>query len=100
MATIETRRGAKRNCRVSIRLKDQPPVSRSFTKLTAAKDWARRIETEMRDGALAPGSGRTVSDLIDVFMADQLCADARRPPALVARQTGRTSVSCSRWLGT
>jgi integrase len=73
MATIETRKGTKRTAyRVSIRLKGHPPVHRSFTKLTAAKDWARRIETEMRDGTYAAGSGRTVAEAIDAFLAQEL----------------------------
>jgi integrase len=73
MATIETRKGARRTTyRAAIRLNGYPPVYRSFRTLTAAKAWAGRVETEMRDGAYAAGSGRTVAEAIDAFLAEQL----------------------------
>jgi integrase len=85
MATIEARKGANgTSYRVSIRLKGHPPVYGRFSRLTAAKAWASRIETEMRDGAYATGSGRTVAEAIDAFLAEQL-ADKKDQRTLAAR---------------
>jgi integrase len=73
MASIETRKGAKRTTyRVVIRLKGHPPVYRSFTKLAAAKDFIQRTETEMRDGMYAAGGGRTLAEAIDACLREEL----------------------------
>ncbi len=85
MASIETRKGAKgTSYRVKVRLEGHPPADRSFTKLSAAKDWARRIESQMRDGTYAAGSGKTVAEAIDAFLAEEL-ADKKDQRMLAAR---------------
>ena len=85
MANIETRKGAKgTSYRVKVRLEGHPPADRSFTKLSAAKDWARRIESQMRDGTYAAGSGKTVTEAIDAFLAEEL-ADKKDQRMLAAR---------------
>jgi integrase len=73
MATIETRKGAKRTTyRAVIRLNGHPRVSRSFTKLAAAKDFIQRTETGMRDGIYAAGSCRTLAEAIDACLREEL----------------------------
>ena len=74
MASIETRRSAKGTTtyRVKIRLEGHPPAARSFTRLSPARDWARHIESQMRDGTYAAGSGKTVSEMIHAFIAAEL----------------------------
>jgi integrase len=73
MATIETRRSAKGTVyRVKVRLEGQPPVSRSFTRLAAAKAWAADVESRMRNGLFAASSGRTVAEAVDAFLDAEL----------------------------
>ncbi len=85
MATIEPRTSAKGiSYRVKIRLQGHPPTDRSFTKLSAAKDWARRTESQMRDGIYAAGSGRTLAETIDAFIASEL-PDMKDQRMLAAR---------------
>jgi integrase len=85
MATIETRKGAKGiSYRIKVRLEGHPPADRSFTRLSAAKDWGRFIESQMRDGTYAAGSGKTVAEAIDSFLAEEL-TDKKDQRMLAAR---------------
>jgi len=73
MATIEARRSAKGTTyRVKVRRDGGPPVSRTFTRLAAAKAWGADTETAIRDGRYAAGSGRTLAEAIDAFLACEL----------------------------
>ncbi len=103
MATIEARKGAKRTTyRVSIRLKGQPPVHRSFTRLTDARNWAQRIETEMRKGTYSAGSRRTLAEAIDAFRVSQMKTPSARPfmqqmNRLQAREQQRHASALTQW---
>ena len=73
MATIETRKGANGTTyRVRVRLDGKPPQTRTFTRLAAAKAWAAAAESAVRDGQFAIGSGRTLAEAIDTFLATEL----------------------------
>ena len=85
MATIEARKGAKGTTyRVKVRLDGKPPASRTFTRYAAAKAWAATTESAMRDGSFAAGSGRTLDEAIDGFLASEL-ADKKDQRMLGAR---------------
>jgi integrase len=75
MASIETRKSAKgATYRVKVRLEGGPPVTRTFTRLAAAKAWAAETETAIRNGLYAAGSGRTLAAAIDAFLTSELTA--------------------------
>jgi integrase len=87
MATIERRTSARgTSYRVKIRLDGKPPVSRTFTRHSAAKAWGTATEAALRDGTYATGSGHSVADAIDVFLASKLATkkDQRMPAARAA----------------
>jgi integrase len=69
MATIR-KRGA--TYFVEIRRKGHPPQRNSFKTNTAAKSWARRIETSMDDGSwidVTVASAATVEEILDRYIA-------------------------------
>jgi hypothetical protein len=75
MATIERRTSAKgTSYRVKIRLTGKPPVSRTFSRHHAAKAWASATEATLRDGTHATGSGHTVTEAINGFLAAKLAS--------------------------
>jgi integrase len=85
MATIEARKSAKGiTYRVKVRLDGRTPASRSLTRLAPAKAWAAETESAMRNGLYASGSGRTLAEAIDGFLAAEL-ADKKDPRMLHAR---------------
>ena len=54
--------------RVKIRLKGQVPESASFTRLTDAREWGKKIESEMKAGRYFGVSKRhTVSEMLDSY---------------------------------
>lgn len=88
MATIEARKSAKRTTtyRVRVRLDGKPPVTRTFARLAAAKAWATQTEAAIRDGSYAAGSGRTVAEAVDAFLAGGL-PGKKDPRMLTTRVT-------------
>ena len=85
MASIETRKSAKGiTYRVKIRLEGKPPVTRTFTRLAAAKSFVAESESALRNGRYAIGSGRTLAAAIDAFLHAELAGkktSARLRPA-------------------
>jgi hypothetical protein len=77
MATIEKRENAKREIRyrVRIRLRGEKPRTRTFERLTDAKAWAAKVETDLGHGTYVPTTAdrrRTLADLIDKYLAEHL----------------------------
>ena len=77
MATIEPRElqdGTKRY-RVRVRLQGELPRTKTFKRLTDAKAWAAKIESDMGHGAYVPTTAdrrRTLHDLIDKYRTEYL----------------------------
>jgi integrase len=76
MSTIERRKDSRGELtyRAKVRLLGHPAASRTFTKLAPAKAWAAAVETAMRNGEYATGSGRTVTEAIDHYWSSKLGA--------------------------
>jgi len=75
MATIERRKLRDRTVyRVKIRLRGLPSTEATFPRLTDARLWAQRTETEMRQGRYLPADakGHTVADMVDRYLASVL----------------------------
>lgn len=85
MATIRKRKGKEGRTRylVQIRLTGKPSVSKSFDRLTDAKAWASRTESEMRRNRIL-GGRRTVAEVIEHYRAHQLATLA--PAHIVHRE--------------
>lgn len=77
MATIEPRTvsdGTKRY-RVRVRLQGELPRTKTFKRLTDAKAWAAKVESDMGHGTYVPTaleSRRTLRDLIDKYKTEYL----------------------------
>ena len=77
MATIEPRTlkdGTKRY-RVRVRLQGELPRTKTFKRLTDAKAWAAKVESDMGHGAYVPTSlerRRTLRELIDKYRDEYL----------------------------
>jgi integrase len=72
MATIQKRKNddGTTSYRVMIRLKGHPHASATFGRLTDAREWASRTETEMKAGRYFGASKRkTLGDLLDKYEA-------------------------------
>jgi hypothetical protein len=72
LASIKERlgRGGAVVYRVQIRLRGSLPLSATFDTKTAAKHWAQKTETEIRERRYfktAEGNRRTLADLIDIY---------------------------------
>lgn len=72
MATIESRRAddGTTKYRVKVRLKGQPAVTGSFSRLSDAKRWAQSTEAAIREGRhfkTAEAKRHTLADLIDRY---------------------------------
>jgi len=82
MATVQERRdsaGAVKY-RVQIRLRGYPPESATFDRKTDAKQWAQRVESDMRAGRYVKtveARRHTFGDMIDRYMRDVLPAKRR-----------------------
>lgn len=77
MANIESRTASdgSRTFRVKVRLKGQPAVSASFTRLTDARRWAQSTEAAMKEGRYfktAEARRHTLADLVDRYMLEIL----------------------------
>lgn len=86
MATFEKRRqqDGTVSYRARVRLQGHEPKTRTFTRLTDAKDWARSIEDNFKRGRLVPtneAAKRTVADMIDRYTTQSLPRKARNRDA-------------------
>jgi hypothetical protein len=92
MATIEQRQvrigeredGSplfKPSYRVKIRIKDFPPQTATFDRRADAKEWASRVESEIRESKHFPErivTRKTFAELADHYVNEQIPADVRR----------------------
>lgn len=75
MATIRERRtsaGEKRFC-VEIRRRGSRPIRRTSRRKTAARSWARRVETELETKRVLPyleSERHTVAELVDRYLEE------------------------------
>ena len=71
MATIEKRtNGTQTSYRVKVRLRGEKPRTKTFKRLTDAKAWAAKVESDIGHGVYVPATAdrrRTLADLIDKF---------------------------------
>ena len=77
MANFEKRitREGKTVIRVRVRLKGCPTETATFNRLTDAKKWAAKIETDIRDGRYfktAEAKRHTLAELVDRYLKDTL----------------------------
>ena len=77
MANFEKRKNkeGKTVIRVRVRLKGCPTETATFERLTDAKKWAAKIETDIRDGRhfkTAEAKRHTLAELIDRYLRDVL----------------------------
>ena len=73
MAEIKTRtkKDGSKSFTVSIRIKGAPSISKTFARLTDAKEWASREESKIREGINFPKrklKNLTVGEVIEQFM--------------------------------
>ncbi len=76
MATVRKRTTSKGKTRyqVEVRLKGSPPLRNTFARKAAAREWASRIESEIRAGRLLPrleAEKHTVSEAIERFRRER-----------------------------
>ena len=77
MATIEKRVSASGTVsyRAKVRLRGEKPRSRTFKRLTDAKAWAAKTESDLGHGTYVPTTAdrrRTLADLIDKYRTEYL----------------------------
>jgi integrase len=77
MATIERRTDSKGliTYRAKVRLQGHPHYTRTFSRKTDAKDWARALEADIKRGKTIPSpaaSRRTVAGMIDRYIDEYL----------------------------
>lgn len=78
MASIETRTGSDGKTvsyRVRIRLRGEKPRTRTFKRLTDAKAWAAKAESDLGHGTYVPHTAdrrRTLATLIDAYSTEYL----------------------------
>lgn len=77
MATIEKRVSASGTVsyRAKVRIKGERPRSRTFKRLTDAKAWAAKTESDLGHGTYVPTTAdrrRTLADLIDKYRTEYL----------------------------
>lgn len=77
MATIETRQAAdgSKSYRVKIRLRGEKPRTRTFKRMTDAKTWAAKAESDLGHGTYVPTTAdrrKTLADVIDAYLTDYL----------------------------
>jgi integrase len=79
MANIEKRTGSdgKNSYRACVRLKGFPRQSATFRRLSDARKWAQKVETNIRDGRYFPATAarkHTLAELIDRYKLDVMPA--------------------------
>ena len=89
MATITPRKAQDGQVthQVKVRLKGHPATSATFSRLTDARIWASKTETEIRDGRYftsTEAQKRTVAELVVKYLADVL--PAKKDTAAPKRQ--------------
>ena len=98
MATIEKRlqQDGKTKYRVRVRLRGHEEKTRTFNRLTDARDWARSIEDDYKRGRIVPtneAARRTVADMVDRYVAYDLPRKERN------RDANKTAALLSWWKG-
>lgn len=86
MATIEKRTSGTgaTSYRVKVRLRGEAPRSRTFKRLSDAKAWAAKAESDLGHGTYVPTTidrRRTLADLIDKFLTEHLPTKANNRAA-------------------
>jgi hypothetical protein len=82
MAAIEKRtsKHGETSYRVKVRLRGEAPRSRTFKRMTDAKAWAAKVESDLGHGLFVPTTAdrrRSLSDLIAKYITDYLPVKAR-----------------------
>lgn len=77
MATIEKRTSSDgtTSYRAKVRLRGERPRSRTFKRLTDAKAWAAKVESDLGHGVFVPTTAdrrRSLADLIDKYLTECL----------------------------
>jgi len=77
MAYIQERTGKNGDVtyRVQVRIKGYPTETATFERKTDAKQWAKKVESAMKDGKhfrISDNKKRTMADLIDRYHNDVL----------------------------
>ena len=76
MASIETRKSHGETVyRARVRITGAPAITKTFPSKTLAKDWARKMETEIKEDAFLPSmkaQRHTLAELIDRYIASKL----------------------------
>lgn len=77
MATIETRiaKDGTKSYRVKVRIRGEKPRTQTFKRLTDAKTWAAKAESDLGHGTYVPTTAdrrKTLADLIDAYLTDYL----------------------------
>jgi integrase len=77
MASITARKtkGGSTVYRVLIRRKGERPMSAHFEKLGMAREWAAQTEVAIKEGRYfkaQPGEGKTLNELLDKYIAEEL----------------------------
>lgn len=77
MANIEKRtsKNGKTSYRVKIRIKGCPPLSETFPNLTMARDWAAKMEIQIKEGlhfTIIESKKHTLAELIDNYLSKVL----------------------------
>ncbi|HEY1329540.1 MAG TPA: site-specific integrase, partial [Casimicrobiaceae bacterium] len=82
MASIDKREGPRGiTYRVRVRLRGEAERVRTFRRKTDAELWAKKIESDLGHGLYVPTTAdrrRTLAELIDKFIAEQLPIRERR----------------------
>ncbi len=90
MACIQQRKAkdGKVHYRVQVRLKGYPVQTATFSRKTDAKDWAKRVESAIKEGRHFPTTEarkHTFSELVDRYIAQVL----PRKPKSIKKQTAQ-----------
>src|SRR5665213_3674266 len=77
MATIERRVSSDGTIRyrVKVRIRGEPPRTRTFKRKTDADLWSKKVESDLGHGTYVPVTAdrrRTLAELIDKFIAERL----------------------------
>ena len=81
MAVFEKRRGKDDviKYRAKIRIKGRPTRSKTFSRLSDAKRWAQKVETQIQEGSYLPSAQKhTLAELIDRYLEEILPQKERR----------------------
>lgn len=77
MATIESRiaKDGTKSYRVKVRIRGEKPRTQTFKRLTDAKTWAAKAESDLGHGTYVPTTAdrrKTLANLIDAYLTDYL----------------------------